>query len=205
MNIIPVDLSAAPALRKSPTLSFDAIAMRRIADGDRSAMEQLYLRHRVGIFRFIMRLVVNPAVADDIVSEVFLEVWRRAGTYKGHSAVSTWLLGIARLKTLSAIRRQPSELLTPAHELIEDSADDPEIAAEKSETRAILRKCLAELSSDHREIIDLVYYHGRKISEVAEILGISEGTVKTRMFYARKNLAELLDAARVGPSDAYLH
>jgi RNA polymerase sigma-70 factor (ECF subfamily) len=65
---------------------------------------------------------------------------------------------------------------------------------QKKDTSEILRKCIETLSPDHREIIDLVYYHEKSVEEVAEIVGIPEATVKTRMFYARKKLAELLKA-----------
>jgi RNA polymerase sigma-70 factor (ECF subfamily) len=78
-----------------------------------------------------------------------------------------------------------------------DTADDPEVAIQKKDKSEILRKCLTALSPEHREIIDLVYYHERTVEDVAQIVGIPENTVKTRMFYARKKLAELLRAAGV--------
>jgi RNA polymerase sigma-70 factor, ECF subfamily len=75
---------------------------------------------------------------------------------------------------------------------IEDHADDPETTLAKKEKGSLLRQCLTKLSADHREIIDLVYYHEKSVEEVAEMVGIPEATVKTRMFYARKKLSELL-------------
>src|SRR5262249_48943240 len=75
---------------------------------------------------------------------------------------------------------------------IEDPADDPGTALEKKDKSAVIRKCLMGLSAEHREVVDLVYYHEKSVEEVAEIVGIPENTVKTRMFYARKRLAELL-------------
>jgi RNA polymerase sigma-70 factor, ECF subfamily len=75
---------------------------------------------------------------------------------------------------------------------IEDPSDDPAAALEKKDKSAMIRKCLTGLSAEHREVIDLVYYHEKSVEEVAEIVGIPENTVKTRMFYARKRLAELL-------------
>jgi RNA polymerase sigma-70 factor (ECF subfamily) len=94
-------------------------------------------------------------------------------------------------------RRKDLELDDEAANAIEDAADDPEVAAQKKDTSAALRKCLTALSPDHREIVDLVYYHEKSVEEVAEIVGIPENTVKTRLFYARKKLAELLKAAGV--------
>jgi RNA polymerase sigma-70 factor (ECF subfamily) len=122
-------------------------------------------------------------------------VWRQAGRFEGRSAVSTWLLAIARFKALSALRRRPDEELDDEKAAgIEDPSDSPEAALEKKDKSALIRKCLTGLSAEHREIIDLVYYHEKSVEEVALIVGIPENTVKTRMFYARKRLAELLKA-----------
>jgi RNA polymerase sigma-70 factor, ECF subfamily len=176
----------------------DEVLIGRIAKGDRLAMQVLFARHHVRVYRFVLRLVRNESAAEDLISEVFLDVWRQAGSFEGRSAVSTWLLAIARYKALSALRRQPEEELDEnIAEALEDTSDDPEVAVQKKDTSQILRKCLTSLSAEHREIIDLVYYHEKSIEEVAQIVGIPENTVKTRMFYARKKLAELLKAAGV--------
>ena len=176
----------------------DEVLIQRIAGGDRLAMQVLYARHHVRVYRFVLRLVRNEATAEDLISEVFLDVWRQAGRFEGRSAVTTWLLAIARFKALSALRgRKEAELDDEMAEAVEDTSDDPEVAMQKKDTGEILRKCLTKLSAEHKEIIDLVYYHEKSVEEVAEIVGIPENTVKTRMFYARKKLAELLKAAGV--------
>jgi RNA polymerase sigma-70 factor (ECF subfamily) len=176
----------------------DEALISQIATGDRLAMQALYARHHLRVYRFVVRLVGNTTVAEDLISEVFLDVWRQAGTFEARSAASTWLLAIARFKALSAMRRKPEEELDEkVAGAIEDPADDPETTVQKKNKSEILRKCLAALSKDHREIIDLVYYHEKSVEEVAGIVGIPEATVKTRMFYARKKLSELLKAAGV--------
>jgi RNA polymerase sigma-70 factor (ECF subfamily) len=176
----------------------DEILIGRIAGGDRLAMQALYARHHVKVFRFVLRLVRNEASARDLISEVFLDVWRQAARFEGRSAVSTWILAIARFKALSSVRRRKEAQLDEEEaEAIEDEADTPEVALQKKDTGEVLRQCLANLSPDHREIIDLVYYHEKSVEEVAEIVDIPENTVKTRMFYARKKLAELLKQAGV--------
>jgi RNA polymerase sigma-70 factor (ECF subfamily) len=176
----------------------DEILIGRIAGGDRLAMQALYARHHVKVFRFVLRLVRNEASAQDLISEVFLDVWRQAARFEGRSAVSTWILAIARFKALSSVRRRKEAQLDEEEaERIEDEADTPEVALQKKDTGEVLRQCLAKLSPDHREIIDLVYYHEKSVEEVAEIVDIPENTVKTRMFYARKKLAELLKQAGV--------
>ena len=171
----------------------DEVLIGRIAGGDRLAMQVLYARHHVRVFRFVLRLVRDESMAEDLISEVFLDVWRQTGRFEGRSTVSTWLLAIARFKALSALRRRPDEELDEeTASAIEDPADDPGTALEKRDKSAIIRKCLMGLSAEHREVVDLVYYHEKSVEEVAEIVGIPENTVKTRMFYARKRLAELL-------------
>ncbi len=176
----------------------DEVLIGRIANGDRLAMQVLYARHHVRVFRFVLRLMRDQSAAEDLISEVFLDVWRQAGQFEGRSAVSTWMLAIARFKALSALRRRPDEALDEATAAaIEDPSDDPEISLEKKDKGVIIRKCLAGLSGEHREIIDLVYYHERSVEEAAAIVGVPENTVKTRMFYARKKLAELLKAAGI--------
>jgi len=168
------------------------------AAGDRDAMRALYLRHHLRVYRFVLRLVRSQTAAEDIISEVFLDVWRQAGTFKGRSAVSTWLLAIARFKALSFLRKKHEEELNEeGAAAIPDSTENPELAAQKKSTAAVLQRCIARLSREHREIIDLVYYHEKSVEEVARIVGIPEATVKTRMFYARKKLLGLLKAAGV--------
>jgi RNA polymerase sigma-70 factor (ECF subfamily) len=173
--------------------SSDELLIARIAEGDRLAMQVLFARHHVRVYRFVLRFVRNEALAEGLISEVFLVVWRQAGKFEGRSAVSTWLLSIARFKALSALRRrQDEELDDETAAAIEDHADDPEVALAKKDKGALLRECLSALSAEHREVVDLVYYHEKSVEEVAAIVGIPEATVKTRMFYARKKLSELL-------------
>ena len=156
-------------------------------------MQVLFARHHVRVYRFVLRLVRNEATAEDLISEVFLDVWRQAAKFEGRSAVSTWMLSIARFKALSALRRKPEyELDEETAEAIEDHSDDPEVTLAKKDKGALLREAMSALSVEHREVIDLVYYHEKSVEEVARIVDIPEATVKTRMFYARKKLSELL-------------
>ena len=175
----------------------DTALIRAIASGDRRAMQMLYTRHYV-------RVTVYPAPDQQPVarrgsgSEVFLDVWRQAESFKAKSLVSTWLLGIARYKALSALRRRSDEHLDDdALAMIEDPADDAETLVEKEDCRAIVQHCLAQLSPAHREVLDLVYYHEKSVNEAAEIVGIPANTVKTRMFYARTCMEKFLKLAGV--------
>jgi RNA polymerase sigma-70 factor, ECF subfamily len=182
------------AASKAPDTS-DPALIQSIAAGDKHAMQILYAQHNVRVFRFLLRFVADASAAEDLVSEVFLDVWRQAGNFRAQSRVSTWLLAIARNKAISALRRRPTEELDDATAAaVEDPGDDPEVTMQNRQRTGILLDCLTRLSSAHREVIDLVYYHERSIDEAAEIVGVPPATVRTRMIYARKRIAELMAA-----------
>ena len=175
--------------------SLDEQLIARIAGGNRLAIRVLFARFNERVYRFALRLTDDAALADDVVSEVFFEVWRKAATFEGRSQVSTWILGITRNKALDARKARSADGWDDeAAQAVEDPAANPESEYQKKDLRAVMRKCLAQLSPAHREIIDLVYYHGKSIDEIAWLTGAGQATVKTRMFYARKHLAELLGA-----------
>ena len=174
--------------------SSDKALIRLIAAGDQSAMRALFARYRVALYRWLLRFVDDGALAEDLLSEVFLDVWRQAASFEARSSVSTWLLAIACYKALSARRRRTdAELDEATVSTVPDIADDPEVTLQKKNRAEALRQSLLLLSPDHREVIDLAYYHGKSVKEIAEIVSISEATVKTRMFYARRKLAELVE------------
>ena len=161
-------------------------------------MKLLFTRHHLTVYRFVLRLVGNSATAEDIVSDVFIELWRHAASFEGRAKLSTWILAIARNRAVSATRGRINQPLEDAMlEAIPDQAPTADETLAARERSAILRQCLEKLSPAHREIIDLVYYHERSIEEVATIVAAPAGTVKTRMFYARKLLAEHLRAAGI--------
>jgi RNA polymerase sigma-70 factor, ECF subfamily len=178
----------------------DDVLIRRIANADQLAMRMLFARHRAAIYRWLVRLAGEEALAEDLLSDVFLDVWRKARSFEGRSSVSTWLLAIARHKALSARRRTQAERAVELDDEVASTmaepADNPELLLEKKDREDLLRRSLARLSPEHGEVIDLTYYHGKSIKEIAEIVGINEATVKSRTFYARKRLAQLVAAAR---------
>jgi RNA polymerase sigma-70 factor, ECF subfamily len=190
--------AASPEWAAAREGSSDNALITRIAAGDRSAMQAFFARYRVTLYRWLLRLVDDDALAEDLLSEVFLDVWRQAASFEGRSSVSTWLLAIARYKALSARRRRTdAELDEATVATVPDMADDPEVALQRKNRAEALRQSLPRLSLEQREVIDLAYYHGRSVKEIAEIVGINEATVKTRMFYARRKLAELVETKKL--------
>ncbi|RXH21644.1 MULTISPECIES: sigma-70 family RNA polymerase sigma factor [Bradyrhizobium] len=197
LNVIAINAQASQSIIAAQATSDDML-LESIADGNRTAMHILYCRHNVRVYRFILRIVRDATAAEDLVSQVFLDVWRTAGQFQGRSQVSTWLLSIARFKALTAMRQRRFEDIDQEDvRQIPDGNDTPETSLDRSDTSAILRACVQKLSPAHREIINLIYYHEKSVEEVGQIIGIPQSTVKTRMFYARKQLAELLKGCGV--------
>jgi RNA polymerase sigma-70 factor, ECF subfamily len=199
MNIAFIRIEPAassPSHAVARRTSSDEMLIRRIAGGDQLAMRSLFARHQTPLYRWVLRIVRNETLAEDVLSDVFLEVWQKAASFEARSSVSTWLMAIARYKALSARRRRTNVPLDEKTvSTLADPADDPEIVLLKKNRGELLRLSLASLSPEHGEVIDLVYYHEKSVKEVAEIVGIAEATVKTRMFYARKKMADLVKAA----------
>jgi RNA polymerase sigma-70 factor (ECF subfamily) len=186
---------AAARDTSSDDAASDEALIKRIASGDQLAMRTLYARHRIPLYRWLLRIVRDETVAEDLLSDLFLDVWRQACSFEGRASVSTWLLAIARYKALSARRaRVDAELDERTTSTIADPADTPEDALQEKHRGELMRDSLAKLSPERSEVIDLVYYHGKSVKEVAEIVGVGKATVKTRMFYARRKLASLVVA-----------
>jgi RNA polymerase sigma-70 factor (ECF subfamily) len=186
--------NAASSLDKAT----DAALLASIGMGNKRAMEGLFLRYNQSVYRFVFPFVRNAALAEEIVGEVFLAVWRQAASFQAKSKISTWLLAIARNRAIESRRRRTEEQLD--HDVaivIVDQSDDAETQCQHVSRSTLVKRCLMQLSPRHREVLDLIYYHDRTVSEVALILGIPEGTVKTRTMFARRRLAELLELAGV--------
>ena len=193
----PAAVAAVSALAATAgKTSSDEILVEQIAAGSKPAMQALFARHRTYVYRWLLRFVSNETLVEDLLSEVFLDVWRQAGRFQCRSSVSTWLMSIARHKALSARRRRTDvELDEKIEAAIADPANDPEVALQEKDRGELVRRALMRLSPEHREVIDLVYYHEKSVDEVAHILDVPAATVKTRMFYARTKLAELVNGA----------
>lgn len=159
--------------------------LRRIADGDQRAMRELYDRFADRLLRFAYPLLHDRDGAEDVVQETMLAIWQSAGTFRQASQASTWIFGICRNKVGERLRRRRETqslddwLHLPAH-------DAPAATV-------VLWQQLGRLSPDHREILLLVFQQGFSQEEVAAMLGVPVGTVKSRTFHARRRLQALLE------------
>src|SRR5262249_43835760 len=145
----------------------DTVLIRRIAGADGTAMHILFSRHRVAVYRFVLQRLRDKALAEDITSEVFLDVWRHAGRFEGRSTALTWILGIARRKALAERSSLRSIELDDDIADALDSDDDPDAPLQARDRSMVLRRCITRLSADHREVIDLVYYQEQSMESAA--------------------------------------
>lgn len=173
----------------------------RIAAGERRAFEQLFHKYGERVFRYAHRLISDVTKAEEVTNDVMMEVWKTAARFEGRSKVSTWILGITRHLALNAVRRK--QLITveldDAPELVAEHVPEAEIERDRKRLKAELKGALSKLSSDHRDVVELTFFHGCSYQEIAGIMGCPENTVKTRMFHARKQLKGLLADAGIGP------
>jgi RNA polymerase sigma-70 factor (ECF subfamily) len=198
----------APAA-KNPTSSCrapsDAALVREIAKRNQAALRSLAERHQKRVYRFALRFVGDASHAEDVVSEVFFAVWQQAGEFQNRSAVSTWLLGIARYRALG-MRDRLRQTAVPLDDEIASSVPDPspgpDAALERSNLATFLRGCLHALPVEQATLIDLVYLREVPTQQAARIIGIPLNTVKSRMLLARRKLALLLANAGIESAHA---
>lgn len=180
----------------------DLELLARIATGDRRAFEALFRHYGERVFRYAHRLINDVTKAEEVTNDVMLEVWKNAPRFEARSQVSTWILGITRHLALNAVRRK--QLDTVEMDDAPPVADEQSPGAGEIHDHAVLergiRAALGELSTDHRDVIELTFFQGLSYQEIAEIVGCPENTVKTRMFHARKQLKRLLHGRGLDPS-----
>ena len=183
-----------PAVARSPGEEDEVALVGRVAAGERVAFETLYRCYYRRLTRFIEQLTRNRHLVDEILDDTMLVVWRKAARYNGHSRVSTWIFAIAYNEVMRAHHRERRAARLPSH--LDDGACVQSLETDyiESESRAMLRHVVTELSVEQRAVIELTYFHGFGYKEIAAITGCPLNTVKTRMFHARRRLRALLAA-----------
>lgn len=173
----------------------DVEILRAIAGGDELALGSLYDRYRLILFGLLMRILNSREEAEDVLQEVFLQVWRRAVDFdERRGRPFTWLVtltrsrGIDRLRLLAARGR----LAASAAQVAGDKVSDAALDTLRSEQREVVKRALAELPAEQRRALVLAYFEGLTQSEIAERLGAPLGTVKTRMRLGLIKLRELV-------------
>lgn len=182
------------AIVEDPTHREEEIGwLAEVSRGEEEAFRRLFLRYQAGLVRYLERMLHNLELAEEVYQETMIEVWKKAKSFDGRSSPATWVYGIARHKALDMFRKHREEPVDPEEfgQLPDTQPDVSEVLEQKNLAENI-QKVLKRLSQVHREVIELTYYQGYSIEEIAKITGCPEGTVKTRMFHARRQIKELL-------------
>jgi RNA polymerase sigma-70 factor (ECF subfamily) len=174
-------------MNRGPNPERETGLLERIAAGDEGAFRELYNLCSKSVYAYIFRMLKDKTMAEDVQIEVFAQVWKGAGTFKGRSQVKTWIFGIARNLTLNELRKRKNHLNLDDFPQLADHKQ-PEV--ETSDQGRLIKQAMAKISPKHREILDLVFFHELRYEEIATILKISVNTVKTRVFYAKEALKQ---------------
>lgn len=180
----------------------DLFCLRRVAVGDEDALSELYQKYSSPLYVYVVRLILDSHVAEDLIQEVFIAVWRSAKRFRGQSSVRTWLFKIAHYQAVSWLRRHVQPGRNTEIDLTE--VPDPENLAMDNWLKKQVGEALAKLSPEHRAVVELTFYHGLSYIEIAEIMDCPVGTVKSRMSYARRYLNESLKSIHMENRDLEL-
>jgi len=167
----------------------DSDLVERVARGEKDALSELYRRYGGRVFRFALSLTGRLELAEEVVQETFVSLWKGARGYEGRAQFSTWLLGIARNQSFAALRGEDKGARLPSCPL---ELPDPQEAMEAEACTTRVRRAVEELPTQQREVVFLAFYEGLPYQEIAGIIGVPEGTVKSRMYHAKRRLAEVL-------------
>jgi RNA polymerase sigma-70 factor (ECF subfamily) len=180
----------APASRGSNAA--ELVLLEKIGRGDRTAFEALYRIYHPRLTRFLMRLVRRPQLVEEALNDTLMVVWQRPDSFHGGSKLSTWIFAIAYRKAMKALGRfdDPREDPEGPDRASQDQGPEEDTAVFRR--RDLLARAMDELSPAHRAVVDLTYYHELDYNEIARILACPVGTVKTRMFHARRQLRRMI-------------
>jgi RNA polymerase sigma-70 factor (ECF subfamily) len=168
--------------------------LERISTGDRQAFAELYSQLEKPLFRFVRTKLNDPFASADILQEVFLEIWRSAGSFQERSSVKTWVFAIAYRKVMDVFRK---DRRLAGEDEMPDQVDEAQDAVQciiAAQEKDMVQYCLKALKPEHRSAIELTFFEDMSYREVAQVIGIPEGTAKTRVFHAKSLLMRCLQA-----------
>jgi RNA polymerase sigma-70 factor (ECF subfamily) len=168
----------------------------RIADGERQALDTLYQRYAQPLFGYLLTLTADRGLAEEILQDTFVAAWRAAERFEARSSVKTWLFGIARRQAHNSLRRRDLTLIDDAT-LDQTPSDEPEPeeAMLRNADRQALTGAIEQLRPVHREVLLLAFVHDLSYAEMASLLDVPLGTIRSRLSNARRLLRQILETA----------
>jgi len=177
-----------PSYNEDPDIQL----IERMARGDTQALNDLYARHGGAILGFLTSRLNNRQLAEEVLQDVMLSVWKNAGSFRGDSKVRTWLFVIARNRAINTQRKRSPEFVQLNEYGFQSEDTGPMERMIKQSNRDVVRSAIDQLQEGQREVLILVFYNQLSGPETAEVLGISEGTVKSRLHRAKHQLKQVL-------------
>lgn len=174
------------------TAAQDAELLARVLDGDHEAFNQIMRHHEDRVFSVCLRIVGDREQALDATQETFLTAFRKASQFKGNSALGTWIYRIAVNTCYDQLRKQKRRRTDPIPDHLEPADHAAEDAVESAGLRPEIQQGLARIPEDFRVAVVLSDIEGMGLAEIAELLGVPVGTVKSRVFRGRRLLAREL-------------
>ncbi len=187
--------------RNMPAADRDFELIRQVAAGSETALRKLYDAYGQRLYAYALRITNDPAAAEEAVQESLIAAWQGAGKYRGESRAITWLLGIVHHKALNQVRGRAAGSLEFEEQELPAGDPKPDEQAAASEQRRLVQAALQRLSLEHRLVLELVFYQGLRLNEVAEVCGCPLGTVKSRLNYAKASLRGALGRAGLEAED----
>jgi RNA polymerase sigma-70 factor, ECF subfamily len=191
----------------------DAELVASAVRGSQDAFRELVKRFERPVYSLVLRMVQDPATAEDLAQEVFVKAFRALSTYNSQWKFSSWLFKIAHNTTIDHLRRGAPETVPLeaggdeegrgglAAVLADETVEDPGAAAERRDLARSLERAIRRLRPDYREAVLMFYVHGASYQEICEVTGQPLGTVKTNLHRARKELAQAMTGLGWGPAE----
>ena len=171
----------------------DLSLIGRVASGDKQALGEVYDRFGGALFRYLVTLTGDYQVAEEVLQDTLVAVWRSARTFRGRSSAKTWVFGVARRQAHNTLRRRDLPLTgEDALRVFPDEEAGPEEGVISEVRREELEAAIGRLSPVHREVLVLIFFNELSYEETAEVLGVPIGTVKSRLSNAKKSLRSQL-------------
>jgi len=170
----------------------DLLLFQRARAGDGAAFEQLYREYHPRLARFLARMLRRTQMIEEVLNDTMMVVWQRGDSFNGASKLSTWIFGIAYRKALNARSREDEPVQDSEWESRVAPDPSPEEESAQARRQTLLRNAMAELSPEHRTVLDLTFNHEMGYNEIASIMRCPVGTVKTRALHARRHLKSRL-------------